>query len=849
NLVHRLLLQPSSVTFSAPRPPDEQSCEFLASRDNWFRPVQARTGPDGALWIVDMYRFVIEHPDWIPAERLAKLDVRAGADKGRIYRVLPKGIKPRPVPDLTRVSLPKLAELLDSPNGTERDRVHQELAFSARALELKAGRESEKVKAVLTRLARIGDLPAVRLQAACVLDGLGMINPALLGSQLRDSAAPVRANAIRLSEQFLSGTGRAESAAAAKLGPEILALTTDPDLHVRFQLALSLGEWDDPRAGVALGQLASASLGDKWMRAAVLSSATRWPAEILKRVLAADSRAAGRSEMIRDLIATAVGEAQPSSLGKVIAVVAPGAGRPREEWQLAALDSLLESFDRKSISLGSLAAQGDLQLRSAIDNLGGLFNWAHEIVADPHAKASLKISAIHLLGRDPKTQASDLELLARMLDGEISPRIKAAVFESLKRLRLPAVPEALLKNWAMRPPSIRQAALETLLAREEWVPPLLDALEKGVVGANEISPSNRQRLLRDPNKAVQSRAQALWKNQGAARSQVITKYHDALILPGDPSKGALVFANTCTPCHFLRGQGHAVGPNLAALADKTPADFLTAILDPNAVVEPRFIAYNIETKDGRSLSGVVSAETATTLTLVQGGGARETILRADIDSIRASGLSLMPEGLEQNLKPQDFADLIAYLKTSPRPFGSADSAQADLARKKFSESKPTGVARILKATDDLPYPGWLGSLPLHYCRQTDGTGKVIWQTAPAPSHLAAKGSTIFRLPVGMGFASNPSGNFRLSLDGKPALSFDVAITDNTWESKDGKVRLRYTVMENNTEDSNGILTMEIDNALLSPGKPVMCEVTGSASNSQRWFGIYELPTASTRASR
>src|SRR5207249_3156291 len=145
------------------------------------------------------------------------------------------------------------------------------------------------------------------------------------------------------------------------------------------------------------------------------------------------------------------------------------------------------------------------------------------------------------------------------------------------------------------------------------------------------------------------------------RAGVIAKYQSALSLPGDPFKGRAIWANNCVVCHYFRGQGNNVGPNLGALTDKTPADFLTAILDPNAAVEPRFVAYNIETKDGRSLSGVVSAETATTLTLVQGGGTAEKILRSDVAEIRASGLSLMPEGLEQTLVPQDLADLIAYL--------------------------------------------------------------------------------------------------------------------------------------------------------------------------------------------
>src|SRR5205814_4485035 len=157
-----------------------------------------------------------------------------------------------------------------------------------------------------------------------------------------------------------------------------------------------------------------------------------------------------------------------------------------------------------------------------------------------------------------------------------------------------------------------------------------------------------------------SAAERIWKsNPSCNRREVIVKYSSALTLPGDAFKGRAMWLKNCVICHYFRGEGNNVGPNLGALTDKTPADFLTAILDPNAAVEPRFVAYNIETKDGRSLTGVVSAETGTTLTLVQGGGTVEKILRSDINEMRASGLSMMPDGLDKNRTPQDLADLIA----------------------------------------------------------------------------------------------------------------------------------------------------------------------------------------------
>ncbi|HVK59026.1 MAG TPA: PVC-type heme-binding CxxCH protein, partial [Candidatus Kapabacteria bacterium] len=154
NLVHREVLS-GDLVLSSGRAPDESGSEFFSSTDNWFRPVQARTGPDGALYVVDMYRFLIEHPRWIPVERLAKIDIRAGADRGRIYRLRPKAGELRPIRDLTKLALDDLAAALNSPNGTERDRVHAELLH----------RRDASARLPLENLVREADLPQVRLQA------------------------------------------------------------------------------------------------------------------------------------------------------------------------------------------------------------------------------------------------------------------------------------------------------------------------------------------------------------------------------------------------------------------------------------------------------------------------------------------------------------------------------------------------------------------------------------------------------------------------------------------------------------------------------------------------------------
>jgi putative membrane-bound dehydrogenase-like protein len=815
NLVRRLVPQPDGLTFAAARAPDEGKDEFLASRDNWFRPVQARTGPDGALYVVDMYRFVIEHPRWIPAARLAQLDVRAGADKGRIYRVVPQGAKLSPPPNLRKLSTTKLVAALDTPNGTVRDLAHLELTQRGDPAALRP----------LQEFARQAKQPAVRLQALCVLAGLQAVTPIHLVNALSDPHPAVRANAIRLSEPFF----RIQHPAAETLTAALLKLTDDSDLTVRYQLALSLGEWSDPRAGEALARLAVRDLGDAWMRAAMISSASDHAAKILESVLTASPGTKGRGDMINQLVATGVGAGKKESLLMVSRAIANRRGRP-EAWQLTALKSLLDALDRKGIS--------DLDPGISSATFAPVLDWARELAVATATADALREPAIRLLARTPERQADDLKLLVALVDRPGSARIQAAVFDTLKRARNSQVPSLLLAGWPQRAPSQRQACLAALLSREEWSQELLAAVAKNTVAVSEISPENRQRLLTHRNQAIQQLAGELFKAGTSNRKEILAKYQSALTSTGDSARGGEVFAKTCASCHALRGQGHDVGPNLAALTDKTPADWLLAILDPNAIVEPRFVAYNIETRDDRSLSGIVSAETATTLTLIQGSGVTEKILRSDIASLRASGLSLMPDGLEQVIPPQDMADLIAYLKTSPRAFGSATAAQAAAARKQFLAGGMNGLAKVTSAAEQTDYPCWLGVLPFAHCRQSDGKSKLVWQTAPAPADLTPESTVSFRLPIGMGFQSQPSGTFDLRLNGKPVLTFDVALTDGTWQGADGRVSMSYTVMENNSEDGNGVLLIKVPGALLAAGQSATFEVIGSAANSLRWFGVY-----------
>jgi putative membrane-bound dehydrogenase-like protein len=635
NLVHREVMD-ATHALSSHRPADEQNSEFLSSSDNWFRPVQARPGPDGALYIVDMYRFLIEHPRWIPAARLAQLDVRAGADKGRIYRVVKEGATPRPVRDLAKLNGEQLAAALDTPNGIERDRVHLEILL----------RRDKSASAPLRKLASAAALPQIRIQALSALDGISSLDNDSIKLALKDSDEHVRQQAIRLAEPNLN-----------QLLDSVVALTNATSMTVLRQLAYSLGESSDERAGKALASLAQQWIANVEMRTAVLSSAKPHAEIILNAIVALDPSAPGRSEWISPLIATIVNSSDRQAIARAVKSAVPSGDAAINPGNLSILAKLLDSLDQKKIALDDVVRSGTPE-RARLDSTIAAIS---KLAADANAPDETRQIAVALLGRG-KSQ-DELDLLSSLAHGP-AENLRTAALSSLKRKRGASVAESLLQDWPKTSPAARAQIVAFLLDREEWTIALLNAVERGAIGPQEVSISDRQRLAASEKSEIRKlAAEVLPAQTASARDEVINNYKRALTIAGKTERGADVFARNCSVCHQLNGVGSSVGPDLVALRSKDPEYWLKNILDPNAVIEPRFINYSVELKDDRTLSGVIRGETANSLTLVAGGGKAETIARSEIADIRASTLSLMPEGLEQGISLEEMADLIAYLRS------------------------------------------------------------------------------------------------------------------------------------------------------------------------------------------
>jgi putative membrane-bound dehydrogenase-like protein len=645
-VVHRLKLAPRGSTFSGRRADDEKTSEFLASTDTWFRPVQARTGPDGALWIVDMYRYVIEHPRWIPPQELAKVDVRAGSTMGRVYRIHPKDRSPRPLPRLDKLDTFGLVAALDSANGWQRDRAGQMLVWN---------RAVDAVPA-LEKLASNGSRAEARLHALCVLDGLDRLSPRLVRQALSDKHPGVRRHAVRLAEKRLS--------TEAAMGPALLALTNDDDAQVRLQLAFTLGVWRDPRASRALAALLLAHAEDVYLTAAVFSGVR---ADNLPDLLAAVFRACESKpppeRVLHDLLGFAAAFGDAKTLPRWLKeVVSPKDGR-YASWQWAALAGLLDALERRRQPLDRAA---DESMRNQI---AAMLRQARSTASDASANETRRSLAVTLLGRDPKQRDGDLKRLTELLTPQNSLALQSAAVAALGRIADEQVPQLLTERWTAHSPALKGQILDVLLSRATWQRSFLDLIDKKTIPAAEVDATRRQRLLAHRDETIRRRAVKAFDGAiNADRRKVLDAYKEAATLPGDSVRGKLVFAKSCAVCHRLDDVGHAVGPDLSGVANKTPLYLLTEILDPNRNVDTRYLGYAATTRAGRTFTGLLASESAASIVLRGQEGKEFTLLRSELDELQSSGKSLMPEGLEKELSKQAVADLIAYLTARrPRP--------------------------------------------------------------------------------------------------------------------------------------------------------------------------------------
>lgn len=678
NLIHLCRLEPDGARFKAVRA--IEGGEFLTSSEQWFRPVNLSGGPDGALYIVDMYREIIEDYSAIPRYLQQQYGLIAGWDRGRVWRVVydlrgngGTPLQPAPVWDKDRLSATAaLPAELSSSNAWRR--------LTAQRLMVERGEWS--VVPELRQLVASEGAPVARLHALQTLAGLKALEPKTLLAALNDSSLSVRRHALELSEVWLEK----EPALLMK----VLSLTNDPDAKVRIQLAFTLGETRDPRRLTALAALANQSGSDRWMQAAVVSSVPDAAEALLEEL----TKPPGLSDVARPVAAALVGvigaRQQPAEIARLLRRLAGYTGRGTDAFQRESLTSLNEALKRAKLSalndpagvaaLRKLLASPSAAVRRLSLQLAGTLQLAQspellavfEQAAQTALKAELPLperqAAIALLGSAPfavlQKAATNLLSASQPLD------IQLATVNALSTSDDVGVVSVLLSGWQSYSPKLQTAVLDALFKRQDRIKALLLAIQQNTIPRFGLDPLRRELLRANPDPEIRRLAEPILarQTQSSDRQALLARFQTALSAKRNAAHGKQVFQANCAACHLLEGVGKPSGPELIA-ATKGRADetILLDILQPSDQITVGFRTYNVVTTRGHNLSGILAAETATSVTLPDEDGIPQTILRKDIATFQASDVSLMPANFDELLTPQDVADLLGYLRQLAGP--------------------------------------------------------------------------------------------------------------------------------------------------------------------------------------
>jgi putative membrane-bound dehydrogenase-like protein len=629
NIIHRRQITQTGVLFSSRR--IDAHTEVVRTPDNWFRPVNILNTPDGVMICLDMCREVLESIH-IPLDVVKHLDLTSGRDRGRIYRIEPAGYKNPKLPRLGELSSIELVAELTSPHGWRRDTAQRLLLERA---EVDIARE-------LRELAFQGKTPQARIHAVWTLDGLGesLLLDDVLSRDATDHDEHVRAHLIKLGETHVRRLDRYPKFA------------DDPSPIVRFQFALSLGKQmtesdvNREQSVPILASLAEKDGADPYLRAAILCSArpvagplleqleksSQVPVEITDQLLRMEGAAGDLPRQIARISRITIPSAQSRQLRQLLA-------DPQSRIRLTKSRESLSDEARQFFTRVTTSSQAD----------------ALNTSLEPQARAD----AVLLGSLAP--EGDGWMFAEQLLSVDHPPVVRSAAVNALDLLDDNRVVDLIVDHWKDLA-DLRSSAVHVILARPARSLLFRDALDEKKIDAASLTAGDRERLLSSPIPQIRERAGRLFAQDSTPRSQIVDDYLRRLPREHDSARGQAIYVNHCSGCHRVANQGTNVGPPLSAGAVADDRTLLTSVLDPNRQMAPEFEQYVALTVQGGSAAGILADQTAATVTLKRDKNQADVLRRADLERLDATGKSLMPEGFEQSISPEQMADLFAYLR-------------------------------------------------------------------------------------------------------------------------------------------------------------------------------------------
>lgn len=659
NAVYWHALTPSGSSFQG-----RHAGTLLDSRDQWFRPIDLVTGPEGALYVVDWYD-----------RRASHLDPRDNWDKtnGRIYRIAYGQPDRVPPFDLSKLSSDELVDLRMRTNDWWVDTARRILAerrdeaVVARLRSLVAGDSDEPLA--------LRDLWALHVSgglddatALGLLDhplaGVRRWTVRLLGDDARDGG-PLRDRLQRLAQHEPDVAVRAQLAASCQRWPAATALpildrllardedVADPHVPLMLWWAIERHLRSDRTATVDL--IVSPEAQQRPLVTGVIL-------ERVARALASGGSDAEWSDAARLL------DAAPDdrSRGRIVAGLEKGLeGRRLERTPPPIIPALSRLIERANDDPTVLRLAYRLASPFALER-------AAARAIDPHLAEERRLALVELLGQGPTAVGESS--LRTIVDRDSEPQsLKLAAVSALAAFNRPEIAELLLAHYAAWPQPLRARTLDVLCARKASAERLVSALESGQVPSQDLSPALALQVARLGDERITARLEAAWGHVPVVSSEVKRQRVAEVrgMLPegdkGSASRGRGIFQKHCAVCHRLFAEGENIGPDLTGTERGNLEFLLSSVVDPSALIRKEYQSQTIALADGRVLTGLVVEESEAALTLIDSQRQKAVIPRDEITERRAADISLMPEGLLDPLPESEIRDLFRYLQSSAPP--------------------------------------------------------------------------------------------------------------------------------------------------------------------------------------
>lgn len=675
HLVGTFVLHCEGADFTSTNP-----FNLLAGDDEWIAPTMAEVGPDGNVWVIDWYNYIVQHNPtpvgFTKGKGNAYETPLRDKTHGRVYRIVYTGAKANAPFSLKDATPKQLVETLRSDN----------MFWRKHAQRLLVERGKLDVLPDLIALAKDTSVDEIGLNTTIIhalwtMHGLGAL------SSEEDPLSALRASAAACLTHKSAGVRRN---AVAVLPPDkkssdaILeaGLLRDADAQVRLAALLALADMPaDARAGQAIAALLTDAkvANDRWLMDAAISAAAAHDSYFLKVVLdrdvpqksalaiVAEHYARGKPTAINELL-SGLADAKPGTAEVILGAFAKG-------WPKGEKVQLSEPAEKALVQLLGRVSPGG---RGQIVRLATAWGSARFAKFDSEIVASLltevqnaKLSdgqrsqaAVQLVSFRPN-DASVVTLLLDQITPQLSPNLAEDLLGALSGSAANNVGVELIQRLPQFSPRAKTPALAILLARADATATLLDAVEGQKVDFAELTLDQRQALAAHPSKAIAARAKKLLARGGglpsADRDKVLQELLPLAQIKGDAKHGKLVFKTQCAKCHSHSGEGTNIGPDLTGMAVHPKVELLTHIIDPSRSVEGNYRVYTVVTADGKVLSGLLASESKTAIEVVDTEAKKHALQRQDIEQILASPKSLMPDGFEKQLPKNDLIDLLEFL--------------------------------------------------------------------------------------------------------------------------------------------------------------------------------------------